>query len=82
MVENAFGILSSRFRVFHEAMLVHPGKLKDIVLACVVLHHMLRAQRGAGGQDEEIACDLEDGDKGDRPFQGHPVVPKTFCLRC
>ena len=52
MEKNAKGILSSMFRVFHNAMLVHPGKLKDIVLACVVLHNMPRAQRGADGLAE------------------------------
>ena len=52
MVEKAFGILSSRLRVFHEAMLMHPDKVKGIVLACVMLHNMLRAQRGASSQVE------------------------------
>ena len=56
--------------MFHEAMLVHPDKVKDIVLVCVV-QRMLRAQKGAGGraerdlEDEEITCDLEDGYSGD-----------------
>ena len=44
---------------------------QDIVLACVVLHNMLRAERGAGGraerdlEDEELPCDLEDADSGE-----------------
>ena len=50
-MENAFGILSSR--VFHEAILVHPDKVKDIVLACKVLHTMLTAERGTGGRERE-----------------------------
>ena len=42
------------------------------MLAYVVLHNMLRAERGAGGRverdlgDEEIPCELEDGDEGHR----------------
>ena len=36
-----------------------------IVLACVVLHNMLRRERGAGGardlEDEVISCDVADG---------------------
>ena len=77
MVENAFGILSSLFIVFHEAILVHGKGVKDIVLACVVLPKMLRAQRGVGGwakrdlEDEEIPCDLEDDDEG----HGHDRNP-------
>ena len=42
----AFGILSSRFRMFHEAMLVNPDKVKDIVLACEVV---VFGQRGTWG---------------------------------
>ena len=45
--------------------------MKDIVLVCVVLHNMLRAERGAGGrvdrglEDEVIPCIFVDGDAGD-----------------
>ena len=41
-------------------MLVHPKIVKDIVLACVVLHNMMRTERGAGG-----VRDLEDEGSGD-----------------
>ena len=45
---------------------MHPNRVRVIVLACVVLHNMLRAERGVGSagdlEDEEIPCDLEDGD--------------------
>ena len=58
--------LSSRFSVLSDTILVHPKRVKDIVLACVVLHNMLRAERYADGardlEDEAISCDLEDGD--------------------
>ena len=46
-------------------------RMKEIGLACVVLHNVLGAQRGAGGQtemdleDEVILCDFEDGDARD-----------------
>ena len=65
VVKNAFKILSSRFRVPSNTILMHPKRVKVIVLACVVLHNMLRAERGAGGardlEDEEIPCGMEDG---------------------
>lgn len=71
VVENAFGILASRFRIFHQPILLKATRVKDIVMACAVLHNMLRAERGAGGgraegdlEDEVIPCQLEDGDAG------------------
>ena len=41
VVENAFGILVSRFRVFRSGMEVKPEKAKDVVLAVTVLHNYL-----------------------------------------
>lgn len=41
-VENAFGILANRFRVFHTAINMKPDKINFIVLASCVLHNFLR----------------------------------------
>ena len=68
----AFGfcLLSQRFRVLSNTMLVHPDRVRVIVLACVVLHNMLRRERGAGGardfEDEEIPCDMDPAGDGPR----------------
>ncbi len=43
IVENAFGILSNRFRVFMTPMRLFPEKVKSIVLACCTLHNFLRS---------------------------------------
>lgn len=42
VVENAFGILATRFRVFHTTISFEPCKVINIVLACVALHNFLR----------------------------------------
>ena len=42
VVENAFGLLAARFRVFHTSLAVHPEKINMIVLAACVLHNFLR----------------------------------------
>jgi hypothetical protein len=45
LVENAFGILAARFRVFRSPMAIQPNRAKKIVLAAVVLHNFLH-ERG------------------------------------
>lgn len=41
-VENAFGIMVNRFRVFTSPICLQPKKVDDIILACCALHNMLR----------------------------------------
>ena len=42
VIENSFGILCSKFRVFQKPIALHPDKVENVVLACVVLHNMMR----------------------------------------
>ena len=46
VVENAFGILSSRFRVLLSAINLCPNKVSKIVLTCCYLHNYLRKRNG------------------------------------
>ena len=41
-IENAFGILANRFRVFMSPIQLPPSKIDTIVLACTSLHNFLR----------------------------------------
>ena len=59
VVENAFGILPSKFRVLYKPINLHPNKVEKIVLACVALHNMLCKEMGEqyiqqGTIDEEL----------------------------
>ncbi|CAG4997732.1 unnamed protein product [Parnassius apollo] len=41
-VENAFGILAARWRIFHTDIEVQPEIVDNIILCCCCLHNMLR----------------------------------------
>ena len=63
VVENTFGIMTTRFRVFRRAIEVSPDFVTDIVLACCVLHNFLRKE-GSAQYITQAAVDheLPDGD--------------------
>ena len=48
MVENAFGILTSCFRIFQRPMQQEPSVVTRVVMACLVLHNLLRIRQPTG----------------------------------
>ena len=56
-VENAFGLLSNRFRVLLAPINLSPKKVESVILACLVLHNLLRKMSpeytGPGNVDSE-----------------------------
>ena len=45
IVENAFGILANRFRVFMTPLKLNPDKVETIVLTCCTLHNFFRTRQ-------------------------------------
>ena len=58
IVENAFGILSQRFRIFHTKINASTDKVIAVVKACCVLHNLIKDDSGnmqVGSQSQEEA---------------------------
>jgi hypothetical protein len=54
IVENAFGILTNRFRIFKKQIELQPDKATAVTLACVVLHNMLQSDQNTSVSINEI----------------------------
>lgn len=63
VVENTFGIMSSRFRVFETAINLDVKNIEIVVLACCVLHNFLRklCSQNYTSLDVLDAENIEDG---------------------
>lgn len=45
VVENAFGIMASVFRVFRRPILLNPDKVTNVTMTCALLHNFLRKSK-------------------------------------
>ena len=72
-VENAFGILANRFRVFHSSICLQPQNVETVIIAGCVLHNMLRNRKlintSIGDYVNQQTNDIVDGLwRGDPPL--------------
>lgn len=70
VVENAFGILANRFRIFHTAIHMSPDKTEGVILACCVLHNLL-CKMNKAAYTPFVMVDRED-------IEGGVVVPGSW----
>ncbi|XP_020496176.1 uncharacterized protein [Labrus bergylta] len=69
VVENAFGILSNRFRVFQTTINIQDtAKVEDITLACCALHNFLQTE----------SCDLYMTGIVDQEGADHNTIPGSW----
>ncbi|XP_018025075.1 putative nuclease HARBI1 [Hyalella azteca] len=64
IVENAFGIMSNKFRVLQTSIALTPDKAEHVVLATIVLHNLLRREY-SNEHTPQGSIDVEDIDRGE-----------------
>jgi len=85
VVENAFGIMCKRFRVFGKAILLSPAKVQHVVMAACCLHNFLLRDFGSSSEylqdDRDPSCDLASvGKQGsNRPADDALAIRDAFC---
>ena len=72
-VENAFGILANRFRIFHTSICLKEENIDAVVLASCVLHNMLRNQV-EGVQDLGDFVDPDNQELREGTWRSDPTV--------
>jgi DDE superfamily endonuclease len=65
MVENAFGMLANRFRIYRAPMFVHPNTARKVVLATTALHNFLTDCKQVEAAEASIDEDENSDDGGD-----------------
>ena len=74
-VENAFGIMANRFRVFHTSICLHPDNAEAVIIASCVLHNMLRTRKltstGLADSENPQTHRLVEGSWRNDPTVGH-----------
>lgn len=60
VVENAFGILASRFRIFHLPINMKLENIDSVVMASCVLHNFLRRKQLSHHEDITTSCGYEE----------------------
>ena len=78
-VENAFGILSNRFRILQKPIHLCPEKVDKIVLACCCLHNFLIDHRSADKRYKQIC--LENINETNGFFKFHQQGSNTHSLQ-
>jgi hypothetical protein len=70
VVENSFGILVNRFRIFRHAIQLPPEKVSDMVMAACALHNFLR-DRSVPAGDETLENGTVNESMGHEPLVSH-----------
>ena len=54
IVENAFGILVQRWRIFSKVINLFPENVERLIKACLILHNYLRGNRDVKAMEEDL----------------------------
>lgn len=79
IIENVFGVITSRFRVLHTEISFNPEETTHICIAIATLHNILRRVNGAAYMPSGT-CDVEDNNFCVLPGVWRMRENQTACL--
>jgi len=82
VVENSFGMLAARFRVFRTSMEINPAKARDVVLAATVLHNFMRQRSQTASNIEVRESCSSVMDTADQAMHMQPPSGMSRCKPC
>lgn len=77
VVENAFGILSNKFRIFHTSINLRHDKLCKVVMTCCILHNYLRRHAAQLRQSTDRTDHVEFPEESERWISLSNVVHRN-----
>ena len=82
VIENAFGIMVSKFRIFRRPMITNVDKVVKVTKACVALHNFLMKTNNANSNGYCPANYVDtDGPSGERPGDWRREENSSFALQ-
>lgn len=78
LIENAFGILASRWRIFYRLVGMDPEKMNNVVNTAICLHNMLMTKNNKCQEGEKMYCPPNFADSETK--NGRAILGKIYYI--
>lgn len=81
IVENAFGILTQRFRIFSTAIFLHVETIEDVITSACILHNLMADERINSARNEHMIEFASGGLEPLEPDSIQSALPEPQAIR-